>query len=83
MVPGHVATKLHRGTWHAGPFFDTEDEIRFVNLELSDTNEVDHQNSNLVKRFGFACGSHRERRHTDRAARGTAGDLTPASAASP
>ena len=52
-VPGTVAVKLHRGTWHAGPFFDDE-EINFVNLELSDTNEVDHQNSYLDKRFGFA-----------------------------
>jgi ureidoglycolate lyase len=53
LVPGTVAVKLHRGTWHAGPFFDDE-EICFLNLELSDTNEVDHQSSHLVERFGFA-----------------------------
>jgi len=53
VVPGNVAVKLHRGTWHAGPFFE-DDEINFINLELSDTNEVDHQNSYLAKRFGFA-----------------------------
>jgi hypothetical protein len=44
---------MHRGTWHAGPFFE-DDEINFINLELSDTNEVDHQNSYLDKRFGFS-----------------------------
>lgn len=53
LIPGTVAVKLHRGTWHAGPFFEDE-EINFLNLELSDTNEVDHQNSLLAKRFGFA-----------------------------
>ncbi|MGP0093932.1 MAG: ureidoglycolate lyase [Xanthobacteraceae bacterium] len=52
-VPGTVAVKLHRGTWHAGPFFEDE-EISFLNLELSDTNEVDHQNSSLLERFGCA-----------------------------
>jgi ureidoglycolate lyase len=45
--------KLHRGTWHAGPFFE-DAEIDFLNLELSDTNETDHQNSHLTERFGFA-----------------------------
>ena len=53
LIPGTVAVKLHRGTWHAGPFFEDED-IDFLNLELSDTNEVDHQNSHLAERFGFA-----------------------------
>jgi ureidoglycolate lyase len=52
-IPGSVAVKLHRGSWHAGPFFEDE-EINFLNLELSDTNEVDHQNSSLTERFGFA-----------------------------
>ncbi|MGV0742466.1 ureidoglycolate lyase [Mycolicibacterium sp. XJ870] len=42
-VPGHVAVLLHRGTWHAGPFFEG-DAMSFFNLELEDTNEVDHQN---------------------------------------
>jgi ureidoglycolate hydrolase len=51
-IPGTVAVKLHRGTWHAGPYFEDE-EINFLNLELSDTNEVDHQTSMLAKRFGF------------------------------
>jgi ureidoglycolate lyase len=52
-VPGNMAVKLHRGTWHAGPSF-AEGEINFINLELADTNEVDHQNSMLAERFGFA-----------------------------
>jgi ureidoglycolate hydrolase len=53
VIPGAVAIKLHRGTWHAGPFFEDE-AIDFLNLELSDTNEVDHQSSHLAKRFGLA-----------------------------
>jgi ureidoglycolate lyase len=53
LIPGNVAVKLHRGTWHAGPFFE-DAEIDFLNLELSDTNETDHQNSHLAERFGFA-----------------------------
>jgi ureidoglycolate lyase len=52
-IPGTVAIKLHRGTWHAGPHFE-DDEISFLNLELSDTNETDHQSSYLSERFGFA-----------------------------
>jgi len=50
-IPGDVAVKLHRGSWHAGPFFEDE-EISFFNLELSDTNEVDHQNCYLDKTYG-------------------------------
>lgn len=53
LIPGTVAVKLHRGTWHAGPYFEDE-EINFLNLELSNTNEVDHQNCYLDKRFGVA-----------------------------
>jgi ureidoglycolate hydrolase len=53
VVPGSVAIKLHRGTWHAGPFFENED-IDFLNLELSNTNEMDHQSCHLSKRFGLA-----------------------------
>lgn len=40
-IPGDVAVKLHRGTWHSGPYFEPP-EMSFFNLELSDTNEVDH-----------------------------------------
>jgi len=52
-IPGTMAIKLHRGTWHAGPHFE-DDEMSFLNLELSDTNEIDHQSSHLSERFGFA-----------------------------
>ncbi|GAA2235061.1 ureidoglycolate lyase [Herbiconiux moechotypicola] len=41
-IPGDVAVLLHRGTWHAGPYFDGE-RMSFFNLELADTNVVDHQ----------------------------------------
>lgn len=39
--PGHFI-KLHEGTWHAGPLFDAPDTMSFFNLELADTNVVDH-----------------------------------------
>ena len=50
-IPGDVAIKLHRGSWHAGPFFE-DDEISFFNLERADTNEVDHQTCYLEQEFG-------------------------------
>jgi len=53
VVPGDAAIMLHKGTWHAGPFFEGE-ELGFFNLELADTNVTDHQNSYLDKRFGVA-----------------------------
>ncbi|MEC4986526.1 MAG: ureidoglycolate lyase [Oscillatoria sp. PMC 1068.18] len=40
-IPGNCFIKLKTGTWHAGPYFD-EDFVNFYNLELSDTNLVDH-----------------------------------------
>ncbi|NJK38918.1 MAG: Ureidoglycolate hydrolase [Oscillatoriales cyanobacterium RM2_1_1] len=40
-VPGNCFIKLEVGTWHAGPYF-TQEFIDFYNLELSDTNVVDH-----------------------------------------
>lgn len=45
-IPGGTALALHRGTWHAGPFFEGE-TADFLNLELSDTNEVDHHTASL------------------------------------
>jgi ureidoglycolate hydrolase len=51
-IPGDVAVKLHRGTWHAGPFFRSP-TMSFFNLELADTNEVDHHTVTI--------GSHRIR----------------------
>ncbi|RFA30812.1 hypothetical protein CAI21_04735 [Alkalilimnicola ehrlichii] len=52
-VPGDVAVKLHVGTWHAGPYF-AGDSASFFNLELADTNQVDHDNLDLMDEFG--CG---------------------------
>lgn len=50
-VPGNVAVMLHRSTWHAGPYF-TGDHKDFFNLELADTNQVDHRTVDLAQRFG-------------------------------
>jgi ureidoglycolate hydrolase len=50
-IPGDVAIKLHRGTWHAGPFFEGE-KMSFFNLELADTNETDHQSCDLAQIHG-------------------------------
>ncbi|MEP4378439.1 MAG: ureidoglycolate lyase [Alphaproteobacteria bacterium] len=50
-VPGDVAIKLHLGTWHVGPFF-TPAEVGFFNLELADTNIVDHQDCDLLSSYG-------------------------------
>jgi hypothetical protein len=41
-IPHGVYIKLHAGTWHAGPLFDGDAEMDFYNLELADTNVVDH-----------------------------------------
>ena len=40
-IPGNCFIKLDVGTWHAGPYFEHE-VVDFYNLELSDTNVVDH-----------------------------------------
>lgn len=50
-IPGNCFIKLEVGTWHAGPYFN-QDSIDFYNLELSDTNLVDHQTCNLQKSYG-------------------------------
>lgn len=50
-VEGDQAIMLHRGTWHVGPFF-AEPKLGFFNLELADTNQVDHHNCYLDRRFG-------------------------------
>lgn len=41
-IPAGKFVKLHLGTWHAGPLFDDSKSMDFYNLELSDTNQVDH-----------------------------------------
>ncbi|MGB0560282.1 MAG: ureidoglycolate lyase [Spirulinaceae cyanobacterium] len=40
-MTGPCFIKLHKGTWHAGPYFEAA-RLTFYNLELSDTNLVDH-----------------------------------------
>ncbi|NEP09706.1 MAG: Ureidoglycolate hydrolase [Symploca sp. SIO1A3] len=53
-IPGNCFIKLEVGTWHAGPYFD-HDFVDFYNLELSDTNVVDHFTHNFLKshQLGF------------------------------
>jgi ureidoglycolate lyase len=51
-VPGTLGIKLHRSTWHAGPFF-AGPAADFFNLELSNTNHVDHYPVYLDKEFGM------------------------------
>lgn len=49
-IPGDVAVMLHRSTWHAGPFFAPA-TMDFFNLELADTNQVDHHSCQLDVTF--------------------------------
>ena len=41
-IPPGIFVKLHEGTWHAGPLFTGYSACSFANLELADTNVVDH-----------------------------------------
>jgi ureidoglycolate hydrolase len=50
-IPGTCFVKLEPGTWHAGPYFEHE-YVDFYNLELSNTNEIDHQTCDLQLTFG-------------------------------
>jgi ureidoglycolate hydrolase len=50
-IPGNCFIKLERGTWHAGPYFE-QAAIDFYNLELTDTNLVDHQTCDLQATYG-------------------------------
>ncbi|XP_020276930.1 uncharacterized protein LOC109851280 isoform X2 [Asparagus officinalis] len=50
-VEGSKFLKLDVGTWHAGPLFKTK-AMDFYNLELSNTNEVDHTTHNFVEKDG-------------------------------
>ncbi|HEY9710976.1 MAG TPA: ureidoglycolate lyase [Oculatellaceae cyanobacterium] len=47
-IPGNCFIKLEMGTWHAGPYFEHE-FVDFYNLELSDTNVVDHFTHDFLK----------------------------------
>ncbi|WP_346289578.1 ureidoglycolate lyase [Sphaerothrix gracilis] len=51
-IPGNCFVKLAVGTWHAGPYFDSE-VVNFYNLELSDTNITDHDTCNLQAEYGL------------------------------
>jgi ureidoglycolate hydrolase len=51
-IPGNCFVKLEVGTWHAGPYFD-DASMDFYNLELSDTNLVDHDTCNLLEHYGI------------------------------
>ena len=52
-IGGDVALSLHAGTWHAGPFF-TAPSVDFLNLELTDTNETDHDTVRIDQAYGSA-----------------------------
>ncbi|KAL7228741.1 hypothetical protein ACSBR2_007438 [Camellia fascicularis] len=48
-IAGPKFLKMNRGTWHAGPLFKA-DVMDFYNLELSNTNVVDHTTHNFIKK---------------------------------
>lgn len=48
-VSGCKFLKLNVGTWHAGPLF-LEKAMDFYNLELSNTNVVDHTTHSFAKK---------------------------------
>jgi ureidoglycolate hydrolase len=52
-IPGDCFVKLEVGTWHAGPYFDHA-WVDFYNLELADTNVVDHETCDLRSTFGYS-----------------------------
>ncbi|MBD2005539.1 MULTISPECIES: ureidoglycolate lyase [Cyanophyceae] len=56
-IPGNCFIKLEIGTWHAGPYFEHE-FVDFYNLELSNTNIVDHFTHNFLNHqleFEISC----------------------------
>ncbi|CAO2826218.1 unnamed protein product [Amaranthus hypochondriacus] len=50
-ITGPKFLKLNLGTWHAGPLFNP-DALDFYNLELSDTNVVDHTTHDFRRENG-------------------------------
>ncbi|KAK4756792.1 hypothetical protein SAY87_006919 [Trapa incisa] len=50
-IDGSKFLKLNHGTWHAGPLFRA-DAMDFYNLELSNTNMVDHTTHDFQKEDG-------------------------------
>ncbi|MEG4865951.1 MULTISPECIES: ureidoglycolate lyase [unclassified Microcoleus] len=51
-IPGNCFIKLDVGTWHAGPYVEA-DFVDFYNLELRDTNVVDHFSFDFVKHYNL------------------------------
>lgn len=52
-IPHGVFVKMHAGSWHAGPLFDGP-SADFYNLELCDTNVVDHNTHDYGQQQGLA-----------------------------
>lgn len=52
-IPGDCFIKLELGTWHAGPLFQEYAFIDFYNLELSDTNTVDHTTLDILETYNL------------------------------
>jgi hypothetical protein len=50
-IPFGQFIKMHEGTWHAGPHFDGPPYMDFYNLELADTNQVDHHNFDFAQKL--------------------------------
>lgn len=50
---GTQALCLHVGTWHAGPLL-LQPECHFINLELADTNVVDHDTVKLARTYAVS-----------------------------
>lgn len=51
-VPFGAFIKMHAGTWHAGPHFDSHPHMDFYNLELADTNQVRSYSGSETSRPG-------------------------------
>ncbi|MEW5310910.1 MAG: hypothetical protein WDW38_002664 [Sanguina aurantia] len=51
-IPHGVFVKMNPGTWHAGPLFDEAPHMDFYNLELKDTNVVDHNTHDYLAANG-------------------------------
>ena len=56
-IPPGKFVKMHAGTWHAGPLWDSVNAgpkyIDFYNLELADTNVVDHNTHDYAETEGL------------------------------
>jgi ureidoglycolate hydrolase len=50
-ISGETAITLRKGTWHSGPYFQAQ-KLNFANIELADTNVVDHHTYRLDESLG-------------------------------